>query len=823
MASSSDTARLVPGSVSVSASTPEKSASPASATKLRSCVVCRSRKVRCDKLSPCSNCQRANIPCVVQSNDRPPRWARRLERITNETHGAASQAASNPRTDQVMERLQTLENLVKELSGQLAVANAATKRDASAEAASSLECRKDETSPSSASTSDVQKHFGRMILQDGDRGRYIASGFWSRISDELDGLKMDTRNITGGDESSEDDELPAHSPSTQELSREPLERHAFLFRQGPTSLLSDRQSFDPLPSQIPFLLDVFDENINLLMRIVRMPTLKKLVRPLRGTAPEISLKNQALLFSIYYAAVTSMEDDEVVTNFGSTKAELNLKFRRGFEQALARADFLNNPDIILVQALAIFLALVRRHDSPTYVWMMTGLLIRMAHAVGLHRDGSRFENLSPFEVEQRRRLWWMVITIDIRASEDQGTEFTITKDSFDTRMPLNINDSDVEPDTKETPLERNGVTDMCFALAMFELSRVSRQLVTSSIGFSEQAQLLESLHLKLQDGYFQYSADANDIVHWVGVVCTRLVLSKLTLLVYLPALFASPNDGFSDKVKDKLLIAAIEVAEHNHALNAEMQCRQWRWIYQTYTHWYAIVWLLIEISRRRWTPMVERAWIALHSRWLIPWQHNMAKNQRVWVPLRRLMAKARSHREAQLSYIRSNMTIINQLEQADGHVSLPRSPESLSDTEKQEQFIESWRSLVSKSAAVVTEEQVLETFDVQTTITAPAVYTQNTRSAWPNIRDSSSPHNGRRQSQSVDMQSKYPAPAPQESARVSSTDAGLITWLETGPEQGFQVPEDVDFSMEIDTEIDWNAWLQSATGMELDAGNQSST
>ncbi|KAH6976630.1 hypothetical protein EDB80DRAFT_739926 [Ilyonectria destructans] len=67
---------LAPGS----AAEAEKSANPA---KLRSCVVCRSRKVRCDKLSPYSNCRRANIPCVVPSNDRPPRWARRLERVAN--------------------------------------------------------------------------------------------------------------------------------------------------------------------------------------------------------------------------------------------------------------------------------------------------------------------------------------------------------------------------------------------------------------------------------------------------------------------------------------------------------------------------------------------------------------------------------------------------------------------------------------------------------------------------------------------------------------------------------------------------------------------
>jgi hypothetical protein len=173
---------------SVSALPPEKNARGTSTAKIRSCVVCRSRKVRCDKLSPCSNCRRANIPCVVPSNDRPPRWARRLERIAKDGQGGTGtgEGADKLGNDQVMDRLRTLEGLVKELSGQLEVANAAASRGGSSDAASPPDTTRDAASPSSTSTtSDVQKHFGRMVLKDTNQGRYVASGFWSRISDEV--------------------------------------------------------------------------------------------------------------------------------------------------------------------------------------------------------------------------------------------------------------------------------------------------------------------------------------------------------------------------------------------------------------------------------------------------------------------------------------------------------------------------------------------------------------------------------------------------------------------------------------------------------------
>ncbi|KAF4990233.1 hypothetical protein FGRMN_8593 [Fusarium graminum] len=808
---------------SASALAPEKNARGTSTAKIRSCVVCRKRKVRCDKLSPCTNCRRADIPCVVPSNDRPPRWARRLERIANDGQGGTGEGVDNPGNEQVMDRLRTLETLVKELSGQLEVANAAASRGGSTEAISPPEDARDAASPSSTSTaSDVQKHFGRMVLKDKNRGRYIASGFWSRISDELDGLKMDTQQMADDDASSEDEEFPADTPSTEELHRNPSDRHAFLFQHEGIGSASSAQDFNPLPSQVPFLLDIFHENINLVIHVIHMPSLRSLVRPSRGSSTSVSLKNQALLFSIYYAAITSMDDEDVLLNFGATKRELNLRFRRGLEQALARADFLNDPDIVLVQALVIFLALARRHDSPVYVWMMTGLLIRMAHAVGLHRDGSRFDHLSPFEVEQRRRLWWMIITIDIRASEDQGTEFTITRDSFDTKMPLNIKISDLDPNTNDTPTARDGVTDMSFALAMCELASVSRQLMVSSIHsggptLEEQTRLLESLQEKLENGYFQYSVEPEDIANWVGVVCSRLVLSKLTLLVHLPSLFASPNDRFSNEVRDKLLTAAIEVAEHNHALNAETKCRQWRWIYQTYTHWYAIVWLLIEISRRDWSPTIERAWIALHSVWLIPSQHSMAKNVRMWVPLRRLMARGRNHREVQLVQLRNDAALVHRVEEIDRSIPTPRSPESSPDTEAQTRFLEHWRSLVWKAGTIDggtlqpgdTVPNVPKSGQVEKVTHNSFGITAHQAGLYPTSDNSALP-------------ATYSDTDPQSRDDGRSMEAGYMSWLWADVDQGTDALGDLNTNMEIDTDIDWNTWLQSASGMELNTANTGS-
>jgi len=86
-----------------------------------------------------------------------------------------------------MERLRTLESLVKELSGQLEQANAAARSVAGGSSGVPSPGHSDhqrEDSPAS-DPSSVQKQFGRLVVHDANRSRYVSSGFWSRVDDEV--------------------------------------------------------------------------------------------------------------------------------------------------------------------------------------------------------------------------------------------------------------------------------------------------------------------------------------------------------------------------------------------------------------------------------------------------------------------------------------------------------------------------------------------------------------------------------------------------------------------------------------------------------------
>jgi hypothetical protein len=119
--------------------------------------------------------------------------------------------------------------------------------------------------------------------------------------------------------------LPENTPSTQELEQTPAARHGFLFGHNLNSYSPKLSKLHPLPSQIPFLLDVFAENVNMILQIVHLPTIRKMVRDWRDRDMQgLSAANEALMFSMYYAAVTSMEEEDVSLCSGFKLSNLRL-------------------------------------------------------------------------------------------------------------------------------------------------------------------------------------------------------------------------------------------------------------------------------------------------------------------------------------------------------------------------------------------------------------------------------------------------------------------------------------------------------------------
>ncbi|XWW95285.1 hypothetical protein V2A60_003241 [Cordyceps javanica] len=639
----------------------------------RSCVTCRRRKVRCDKQMPCSNCRRAQIPCIFPAPGRAPRQQKPKD-------PNAPPKTSSQREVELIKRLRKLEGIVEELSGQIEV-ESGSGRQAHSESprvgtsgetshshySSSLDLfggrpsseSGHDTNPDNLRKREIGQQFGRMVLGD-HKGttRYVSSGFWSKMNDEIDAIRTETQRLTDDDDESEYDESPTQTP-------DPLgnltDHHSFIF--GYRSADVDLSKLHPMPSHATFLWSVFQENVEPLLKVLHVPTIDALLREARQNVATLSPADEALIFVIYFSAITALEPEEVQTNFGADKSALLAQYRFAVEQALAKANFLNTSDITVLQAFTLFLLVGRRHDDSRFCWSLTSLIVRLAQGMGLHRDGTHF-NLPPFETEMRRRLWWALITLDLRSGEELGTDMVIPDGGYDTQLPLNINDVDISKDAKEFPEPREGRSDCAVAVVRYEICAMARRIhcassamalrpETSSI--AEKEQMLIEVYQRIEDKFLRHVVDEMDPLYWVVAMITRVIMAKTCLVIYHPLLFPGAEEQLSNEVRQRLYVAAIEIIECNHKLGTDPRCKQYRWLFKTYTTWHAISYVLVETCRRPWTPLVERAWHAVTGYEGDPVElAKKADHAAVFIPLRKLFARARRHRVAEISKLRAN-------------------------------------------------------------------------------------------------------------------------------------------------------------------------
>ncbi|KAI0467861.1 fungal-specific transcription factor domain-containing protein [Xylaria cf. heliscus] len=85
-------------------------------------------------------------------------------------------------------------------------------------------------------------------------------------------------------------------------------------------------------------------------------------------------------------------------------------------------------------------------------WQHLGLLVRMAMTMGLHRDPSEFpREILPFWAEQRRKLWTTILELDIHMSIQCNLPSCIREGDFTCRPPSNLSDEELFPNMIELP------------------------------------------------------------------------------------------------------------------------------------------------------------------------------------------------------------------------------------------------------------------------------------------------------------------------------------------------------------------------------------
>lgn len=153
------------------------------------------------------------------------------------------------------------------------------------------------------------------------------------------------------------------------------------------------------------------ENVEPLCKILHIPTTTKMVETIFQRPSMASKADECLLFVIYHFAVFSMSDEACVLEFGQSLVELISKYQHAVWQALLNASWLKTTEMPIIQACVLFLISIRTQIDPHLFWILTGIAVRIAERMGLHRDGECL-GLSPFDVKMRRRVFWQFLPLD---------------------------------------------------------------------------------------------------------------------------------------------------------------------------------------------------------------------------------------------------------------------------------------------------------------------------------------------------------------------------------------------------------------------------
>jgi hypothetical protein len=122
---------------------------------------------------------------------------------------------------------------------------------------------------------------------------------------------------------------------------------------------------------------------------------------------------------------------------------------------------------------------LRRDDHHTKVWLMNGVIIRVAMKMGYHRDPSNFSGVTPFQGEMRRRAFNVLYMLDTLISFAIGLPTQLRSLESDVGPPRNLYDTDFSPSSKELPPERpyTEVTPALYSIAKARVCKVFAEAV----------------------------------------------------------------------------------------------------------------------------------------------------------------------------------------------------------------------------------------------------------------------------------------------------------------------------------------------------------
>ncbi|RMZ83059.1 hypothetical protein DV738_g1337, partial [Chaetothyriales sp. CBS 135597] len=577
---------------------------------ITSCLECRRRKLKCDKLHPCTNCSRFSRECIFLAPTLDSISQQKLNEIKDKMGSLERTLEEDvvrrgPRKAKSTQSRKASIDLPGELSSTESEGH--VPEDEKALHANPLVVA--DVSHEDDATDDMLDlgiRVGKLRMTE-----RLGGFFRPKMAEEL-GAALLTRKT---DDRTEEEK---NSGETRLL-----DNGTDYLEPGPTYIApgsglifgdvgSDRDLIDFLPSKdvSDTLVNIYYQNVHFLARVVHWPSFQVQYERYWTTVlagMQAPPSRQALVFSILFAAVASMSESDVAGIFARPKSPVQAHFRQAVEIALSKAQFLRTTKIETMQALVTYLIPMCRDQISRAHSVLVGTAIRLGECMGLHRDPADVFGLPAIECHIRRILWFQLCFLDFRTAEIQGPFPTIRREDYDTKFPSNIDDADLaRGQVEETPSK---FTDMTLSRIRFECNEMHRivwydrlRLEKKKVSLTHVLGKIESFRRAMEAKYDPILDVRIPIQHYARL-CLKLLLMRLHVMVlhrYMGLLGAN----FPSRLRQIVLKTGTSQLEAAFELETVPTLERWRWYNGTHQQWHTALLLLVEVY---WNPECQEA------------------------------------------------------------------------------------------------------------------------------------------------------------------------------------------------------------------------
>ncbi|KAK4236129.1 hypothetical protein C8A03DRAFT_45831 [Achaetomium macrosporum] len=550
---------------------------------LLSCLFCRSRKVRCDRRLPCETCTSKGIgmsctymtsasrksSCKVSVGDR-------IQQLEALVRSLAQQQQQTAQTPAVLTRGPAADPSPPSFRGTPGASTtspfggatppAPADDDSGTPGPRQASLSQNRERPASPAPSEP----GRMRLH-AHGANYVGSVHWAAVLDSISELREHYEEEAAARMLAANDHL-SHSAPGPRLLYEPLQ----LTKADVLASIPARRVVDRMVARYFNAQGVVPEALH------RGHFLREYERFWQEAAA-VPFTWIGLLFSIMFVSTQFQQSIEDPAD-PETSVRVHL-FRERTIHCLVLGRYTRGGNCVL-ETMINYLSgeMLLSKDADIGLWLVQGVLVQLALSLGYHRDPQNFPTISPFTGEMRRRVWAVIVQLDLRLASQMGLPRLLKRQQCDTADPRNLFDTDFDEATVELPPSRpeTEVTPMLYSLARNRIDKMNG-LVSDLINDTHEHPYAEIMVLdrKLQDAevslpaIFQWQPLSQSFMVPPQIVMHRVLLQlaiqRVTVWLhrkYLAPAYTQPDYDYS---RSACIRAAIKILEFQQMVDDETQ------------------------------------------------------------------------------------------------------------------------------------------------------------------------------------------------------------------------------------------------------------